>query len=103
LTKSLKKRVQILAVSIDTHKQSKVFVLDLRKEYPGEFDIPLLEDKNHKVIDRYGILNPDSPGWPHPATYVIDKGGVVRWKFVEVDYRKRASNEQVLQALKSLP
>jgi peroxiredoxin len=103
LTKSLKKRVQILAVSIDTHKQSKRFVLDLRKEYPGEFDIPLLEDKNHKVIDRYGILNPDSPGWPHPATYVIDKGGVVRWKFVEVDYRKRASNEQVLQALKSLP
>jgi peroxiredoxin len=80
-----------------------MFVQDLKREYSGEFDFPLLEDKNHKVIDRYGILNPDSPGWPHPATYVIDKGGVVRWKFVEVDYRKRASNEQVLQALKSLP
>lgn len=103
MTKKLKERVRILAVSIDTHEQSKKFVLDLRKEYPGDFNFPLLEDKNHKVIDRYGILNPDGPGWPHPATYVIDKGGVVRWKFVEVDYRKRASSEQVLQALRGLP
>ena len=53
------------------------------------------EDKEHKVIDRYGILNPDSRGWPHPATFVIDPKGIVRWKFIEVDYKKRASNEQI--------
>jgi len=49
------------------------------------------------VIDRFGILDPDGPGWPHPATYVIDKEGVVRWRFVEVNYMNRASNEQILQ------
>jgi peroxiredoxin len=75
----------------------------LRDVYPGDFDFPLLEDRDHKVIDRYGILNPDGKGWPHPATYLIDKEGVVRWKFVEIDYAKRPSNGQLLQALRKLP
>ena len=79
-----------------------MFVQKLKEGFPGEFDFPLLEDKNHKVIDRYGIFNPDGRGWPHPATYVIDKSGLVRWKFIEVDYRKRPSNEQILQALRKL-
>ena len=60
----------------------------------------LLSDPEHTVIDRYGILNPESNGLPHPATYVIDKEGIVRWKFLEVDYRIRPTNEQVLEALK---
>jgi len=63
----------------------------------------LLSDPEHKVIDRYGILNPESRGLPHPATYVIDKEGIVRWKYLEVDYRIRPTNEQVLEALKRLP
>ena len=62
----------------------------------------MLSDPGHKVIDRYGLLNPDSKGLPHPATYVIDKKGVVRWKFVETDYTIRPSNDQVLKALKSI-
>jgi peroxiredoxin len=54
------------------------------------------------VIDRYGILNPDSKGLPHPATYVIDKKGIVRWKSVNIDYRVRPTNRQILEALKPL-
>ena len=103
MTKKEKGNVQILAISIDSHEDSKKFVQKLRGRFPGEFDFPLLEDKDHKVIDRYGILNPDGKGWPHPATYVVDKQGVVRWKFVEVDYTKRPSNKQILQALRKLP
>lgn len=64
--------------------------------------VVLLSDPGHKVIDRYGLLNPDSNGLPHPATYVIDKKGVVRWKFVDVDYKRRPDSEQVLDALKSV-
>jgi len=30
---------------------------------------------------------------------VIDRRGVVRWKFTEVNYRVRPSNEMVLEAL----
>jgi peroxiredoxin len=90
-----------LAVSTDTHAESKQFLQRL-KPFPGEFDFPLLEDKNHKVIDRYGLLNPEGKGWPHPATYVIDKEGIVRWKFIEVDYTKRPSNEQIVEAVRKI-
>ena len=58
-----------------------------------------LSDPGHRVIDRYGLLNPDGRGWPHPTTLVIDRRGVVRWKIVEVDYKVRPSNEQILEAL----
>ncbi len=102
MTQNEKQTVQILAVSIDSREDSKKFVQKLRERYPGELDFPLLEDQKHRVIDRYGILNPDGRGWPHPATYVIDKQGVVRWKFVEVDYTKRPTNEQILQELRRL-
>jgi alkyl hydroperoxide reductase subunit AhpC len=103
LTKEEKDKVQILTVSIDTHEDSRKFVQKLKERFAGDLDFPMLEDKNHKVIDRYGILNPDGKGWPHPATYVIDKKGVVRWRFIEIDYKKRPSNEQILEALRKLP
>jgi peroxiredoxin len=100
LTTQEKEKVQILTVSIDSHDDSKKFIQKLQDKFPGNYDFPFLEDKNHKVIDRYGILNPDGKGWPHPATYVVDTQGIVRWKFVEVNYRKRPSNEQILAELK---
>ena len=103
MTKEEKGKVQILAVSIDSHELSKKFVQKLKERFPAsELDFPLLEDKDHKVIDRYGIFNPDGRGWPHPATYVVDKKGIVRWKFVEVDYTKRPTNDQILQELRRL-
>ena len=97
-----KANVQILAVSIDSREDSKQFIQKLNERSAGRIDFPMLEDKNHKVIDRYGILNPEGKGWPHPATYVIDKQGVVRWKFVEVDYTKRPTNEQILRELRKV-
>jgi alkyl hydroperoxide reductase subunit AhpC len=72
LTKQQKENTQLLAVSVDSHAVSKKFGEMLRKRFDGEFDFPLLEDKDHQVIDRYGIFNPDGRGGPHSATYVID-------------------------------
>jgi len=65
-------------------------------------DFVFLSDPGHRVIDRYGLFNPVGKGWPHPATFVVDRQGIVRWKFVEVDYKVRASNEQILAALSAL-
>jgi peroxiredoxin len=103
LTPAEKKQTQILAVSIDSHDDSKKFVQKLKERFSGDLDFPLLADKDHKVIDRYGILNPNSKGWPHPATYVIDRQGIVRWRFIETDYKKRPTNDQILEALRKLP
>lgn len=58
-----------------------------------------LSDSGHRVIDRYGLLNPSGKGWPHPTTFVIDKRGVVRWKFIEINYKMRPTNQMILAAL----
>ncbi len=89
-------------MSVDTQADTRKFIEKLQERFPGNYNFPFLEDQNHKVIDRYGILIRDGKGWPHPATYVIDKQGTVRWKFVEIDYRQRPSNEQILSELKKL-
>lgn len=68
-------------------------------------DFPLLSDPDHAVIDRYGLFNPADPRGreiTHPATFVIDQNGVVRWKMVEVNYRIRPTNEDILRALDRL-
>ena len=36
------------------------------------------------------------------VVYVIDKSGMVRWKFTEVDYKIRPTNEMVLAELEKL-
>ena len=61
-----------------------------------------LSDSGHKVIDRYGLLNPNGQGWPHPTTYVVDKRGVVRWKFTEINYKIRPTNAMIVAALAKL-
>jgi len=65
----------------------------------------LLSDPDAAVINRYGLFNQDDPrgrAIPHPTTYVIDREGVVHWKFTEVDYRIRPENEDVAAALSEI-
>ena len=88
--------MQILTVSIDSADDSKKFLQKLQERSPGDYDFPFLEDKGHKVIDRYGILNPTGKGWPHPSTFVIDIQGIVRWKFVETSPAKRPDRKSVV-------
>ena len=62
-----------------------------------------LSDPGHKVIDRYGLLNANDPrGIPHPTTFVIDTRGIVRWKFIEQNYRVRPTNAMILDAVSRL-
>ena len=91
-----------MAVSIDSHADSQRLIKELEDKDTEKVTFPLLEDQGHKVIDRYGLLNPQGKGWPHPATYVIDKQGIVRWKFVEVDFKIRPTNAAILDALKAV-
>jgi len=95
------KDVKILAVSTDAPSESKQLIRELTGG-SDEFPIPLLEDREHRVINRYGLFNPDSGSLPHPATFIIDKERMVRWRFVEVNYRERASNQEVLRELNKL-
>ena len=92
----------MLAISVDDHEDSKRFAQVLQNDSQGDFDFPFLEDKDHKVIDSYGLFNDQGQGWPHPAVYVIDKKGIVQWRFIETDFTVRASNDEIVQALKNI-
>jgi peroxiredoxin len=93
---------QILAVAVDPKPDLKKMSDAITKNDGTPPGILFLSDAGHKVINRYGILNEGSGNLPHPATYVIDKDGIVRWKAVNVDYRVRPTNQQILGALKNI-
>ena len=72
------------------------------KAYGGVHHLPeeikkAYADRN--VFDHYAD---DVDEFPIPATYIIDTAGVVRYRFVEPDYRKRAEPADLLAALQDL-
>ena len=93
----------MLAISIDARDKTQMMIDRIVQTGGERPDYTFLSDPDHRVIDRYGLLNPGGRGWPHPATYVIDRSGIVRWKFIEIDYKIRPTNEMILTALEALP
>lgn len=68
-------------------------------------DFTMASDEGAAIIKRYGIFNANSPDdrpLPHPTVYVIDREGLVHWKFTEVDYRIRPENADILAALEEI-
>jgi peroxiredoxin len=93
---------RVLAIAIDSKPDLQKMFYTISKKGGKPPGFLFLSDSEHKVINRYGILNESSKDLPHPATYVIDKKGVVRWKFAEIDYKVRPTNQQIMTALKAL-
>ena len=107
LTDEQRADTEILAVSIDAPEMLDMMVdriiADGGLDPADAPDFSFLSDPWHRVIDRYGILNPDDErGIPHPTTLVLDREGVVRWKFIETNYRVRPTNDMILEALASI-
>lgn len=104
LDADMKKDTELLAVSVDDSTGTRKTITRISADGVAP-DFSFLSDPDHAVIARYGILNPNGGdrGIPHPATYVIDKGGVVRWKDIETDYKIRPTNESILTAVRALP
>lgn len=96
------KSAAVVAVSVDTAAHSRTVISKLESQGLDPSPLVFLEDAGHRVIDRYGLLNV-SYGIARPATFVIDKSGVVRWRFVERSYQVRATNEAILEALEQIP
>lgn len=99
----LKKDTELLVVSIDPDEDTKVAITRIGAD-GVQPDFTFLSDPEHTVIARYGVLNPNGSrrGIPHPAAYVIDKAGIVRFRDVQTDYKVRPTNAQILAAVKSL-
>ena len=106
LPEERKSETEIVAVAPDSVEKVGDIIPKVQSSTSEDFAITLLSDADHKVIDRYGLLNERAAERgrfiPHPTTYVLDKTGKVRWKFTEVDYKIRPTNEMVLAELEKL-
>jgi peroxiredoxin len=106
LTPEQERETQILALSSDAPEDLQRMVDRISGAEGATPPFPFLTDPGHRVIDRYGLFNDADPRGrqiAHPATFVIDGEGVVRWRFVEVDYRVRPSNRDILEVIEGLP
>jgi len=75
----------------------------LAHEYGIVFDlpqsiVPMYRDRL-KLTERNGY---DQLELPLAATYVVDTDGVIRWAFLEADYKLRAEPEDIINAVKNL-
>lgn len=100
MTPAQRAAATILAVSVDETADIQK-MMDRIEQTDGRKPegVTFLADPGHRVIDRYGLLNPARGGIAHPAVYLIDPAGTVRWKFVEVNYKIRPTNEMIRDAL----
>jgi peroxiredoxin len=103
LSGELKRDTELLVVSIDGEKETNMALARIGTDGVAP-DFTFLSDPDHAVIARYGVLNPSGSrrGIPHPATFVIDQGGVVRWRDVQTDYKIRPTNSAILSAVTAL-
>ncbi len=85
----------VVAISIDKPEKSKELADKLRIPFP------ILADVDHKVIDAYDLYNAEGK-ISKPATLVLDSKGVVRWSFLEEDYKVRPLNDVIFEEVRKL-
>jgi peroxiredoxin len=87
---------EVVAVVVDPVEQNAQVVRDLGLGYR------ILADPNLTVIDAYGLRHDQGSGQPpiaHPATFLIDANGVVRWRNVTDNYRLRPRPQTIVAAI----
>lgn len=90
-----------------------------------KMEFTILSDQDAKVASQYGVAwevpefliahmrvdrnldlikinNGNKNLLPIPATFVLGSDGIVKWSYVNVDYRTRSEPDQILEVLKSL-
>ena len=88
--------VRLVAVAHDDRERLESFVDD------NEIAYPVLVDPNGAVIERWGIRNREHTSGilPDPASFVVDRDGIVRWKQIDEDYTVRPPVGELLEAVR---
>ncbi|MBQ0788507.1 MAG: AhpC/TSA family protein [Oceanihabitans sp.] len=97
----------------------------LTKNEITEMEFIVLSDQDAKVAEQFGVAwevpeflmehmrvdrnldletinNGNRNILPIPATFILDTNGVVKWSYVNVDYRTRSEPNEIIDALKRL-
>ena len=96
--------MKIYAISPDSTAEGKKFAQLIATDHRGEVTFPILSDPGSRIIDRYALRDEayagkKEDGIPHPAVFVLDAQGRVRWMKVETDFRERPSNAEIAAAI----
>ncbi|MDW7694529.1 peroxiredoxin-like family protein [Flammeovirgaceae bacterium SG7u.111] len=124
--------LQFLQNSLPEFKKHGASLLALTPELPDKslstkekhhLEFQVLSDVGNKVAKKYGLVykltdalaeayknglglhnynGDDSSELPITATYVIDKNGIVKYAFLDADYRNRANISEIVEVLKTL-
>src|SRR5215510_16571522 len=83
---------ELMADSVDNQS----FAWSMAQTTGAKFQI--LSDADKKTIISYGILNAgEHGGIAHPSTFIIDKGGVIRYMHVGKDPQDRPSDAAIVE------
>ena len=92
-------KAKVMGVSVDTFFALKAWGDE------NKLNFPLLSDFNKEVIAKYGVVNPDMIGLKNiakRAVFVVDKGGVVRYREVLEDARNEPDYTKLNEALSKI-
>ncbi|NRR90798.1 AhpC/TSA family protein [Winogradskyella undariae] len=91
----------------------------------SKMEFIILSDQNAKVASQYGVAwevpeflmehmrvdrnldlkkinNGNDTILPIPATFILGSDGIVKWSYVNVDYRTRSEPDEIIKALENL-
>ncbi len=97
----------------------------MTKNEISEMEFIVLSDQDAKVASQYGVAwevpefllehmrvdrnldlkkinNGNSSVLPIPATFLLGIDGIVKWNYVNVDYRSRSEPDEIIEALKNI-
>lgn len=97
----------------------------LTKSEISQMNFTVLSDQNASVASQYGVAwevpefllshmrvdrnldlakinNGNAHVLPIPATFILDKNGIIVWTYVNVDYRTRSEPQEIIEQLQKL-
>jgi peroxiredoxin len=89
----------VFGISVDSPFSHKAFA----EKY--NLKIQLLSDFNREVIRKYDVVHEEMFGFKNigkRAVFVIDKNGIIRYKWVSEDPRKEPNYEEIKKVLSEL-
>jgi len=91
---------EILGISRDSVESSRKLAAD------AGLEVRLLSDPDLHVIDAYGVRHPGTglgDDIARPATFIVDREGVVRWRDLTENFRIRPRPQRIVEELRKIP
>jgi peroxiredoxin len=86
---------KVFGISVDFTPSQKAF------QEKERFSTELLSDSQREVSRQYGVLL-DDKGFSRRAYFLVDKQGVLRWKWIEAQLGDRRQNAELLEQIGKL-